>query len=87
MERREIDIPIALEIEMTTPEVAIGVADRERRRHGGRIEGVRVVNHRAPPARVVEQALGDPKLQHALTGRYSRCGFGERVPRAKPHAM
>lgn len=65
------------------------VADARRERERGRahVLGVRVVHHRALAARVVDQALGEPDLEHALGRRRVRGGVAERVPTTERHAL
>ena len=58
--------------------------ERDRRR--AHVGGVLVVHHRALAARVVDQALGEPQLEHALARGRVLGGVGERVPGAEPHA-
>ena len=88
MERGEIDLALAFEIEMAAPQYGrarVDVLGGERERTGTDIARVLVVDHRGLAARVVEEAFRDAKLQHPLTGRRVGGGFRERVPGTKSH--
>jgi len=84
MERGEID-RLAFRIEMAAPQRAAGMRGGERERTIADVGGVLVVDHRALAARIVDQPLGDPDLEHALPDRRVPGGVRERVPGAESH--
>ena len=86
MERSEIDIALALEIEMPAPQLGRRRMHRsERERHSSDVARVLVMDHRGLAARVVEEAFRDAKLEHPFTGRRMGGGVGEWVPGTKSH--
>ena len=72
-------------LEVATQELASGELGGERGRTRARVGGVLVVDHRALAGRIVDEAMGEPQLEHAFARRRVRGGLGERVPGTKPH--
>ena len=85
MERGQIDIACALEIEMAAPQHRLRVRRSERERTGPDVACVLVMDHRGLAARVVEEPFRDAKLHHAFRRRRMGGGIRERVPGTKSH--
>jgi DNA modification methylase len=83
MDRGVIDSVAGIDLEV--PAQRARMTHGERQRRGAHVARVLVVHHRALAARVVDEAVRDPQLQHALARRRVGGGFGERVPRTEPH--
>ena len=85
MERGQIDIALAFEIEVAAPQNRLRVRGSERERTGPDVARVLVMDHRGLAARVVEEPFRDAKLHHAFGGRRVGGGIRERVPGTKSH--
>ena len=85
MKRFGVDSFARLDLQVTAQEVFVRMREAQRRGGSAHIEGVRVVNHRALAARIVEETRHQPHLQHAFLGGGIRASLGERVPRTESH--
>lgn len=85
MERGQIDLALALEIEVAAPQHRLRVRGGERERPGPHVRRVLVMDHRGLAARVVEEAFRDAKLHHPFGRRRVGGGIRERVPGTKSH--
>lgn len=85
MERGQIDIALALEIEVAAPQHRLRVRGGECERTSPNVGRVLVMHHRGLAARVVEEAFRDAKLHHSLGRRRVGGGIRERVPGTKSH--